>query len=283
MGNESIHRRRLACRGIAALIYDKRGSGASSGDWRTVGYDALADDAIAGMSLLSKRADIDSKQIGLWGHSQGGFIAPLIAERSGHVAFIVAADSNASTNREQDVLRVKNQIRDNGWTGNNGDDALKLYKRFLQVASAGGAGYDRLERDLQREKGRPWASWMGIPPRSSWLYKWYPLVAKYDSRTYWKTVHVPVLLVYGQHDELSDVNGSIASIRTLVRSAGGLPVKSIILPDAPHTLHIAPTRGQPFFWWHMASGYPASEVDWIYEVTHLDGNTGRPGHMPATP
>lgn len=261
---------RLARTGIAALAYDKRGSGESTGDWRTVGYDALADDAIAGMTLLSKRRDIDRKQIGLWGHGQGGFIAPLITRRSGHVAFIVAADSNASTNQEQDLLRATNGIRDNGWTGGNGADALALYKHFLRVASAGGEGYGGLEQALQSNKNRPWASWIGVPPRNSWIYKWYPLVANYDSRTYWKKVRIPVLLVYGQHDELSDVNGSIASIGGLVKGAGGPPVKAVVIPDAPHTLHIAPTKGHAFFWWHMASGYPAAEIDWVRRVTHLE-------------
>lgn len=261
---------RLARNGIASLIYDKRGSGASGGDWRTVGYDALADDAIAGMTLLSKRADVDRRKIGLWGHSQGGFIAPLIAARSRHVAFIIAADSNASTNQAQDVLRIKNEIRDKGWTGRNGADALALYMRFLRVASAGGKGYGSLDRALQRESGKPWTSWIGVPPRSSWVYRWYPLVANYDSRAYWKNVRVPVLLIYGERDELSDVKGSIASIRALVRKAGGPPVTSIVLPDAPHTLHIAPGHGRPFFWWHMASGYPSAEIDWIRHVTRLE-------------
>ncbi|PZR58906.1 MAG: hypothetical protein DLM50_02395 [Candidatus Meridianibacter frigidus] len=260
---------RLARRRITALIYDKRGSGASTGNWRTVGYEALADDAIAGMTVLAKRTGIDANEIGLWGHSQGGFIAPLIAKRSGHVAFIVAADSNASTNREQDLLRVTNEIRDNGWTVQEGTDALALYMHFLDVASAGGQGYDQLEQDLQRNKDKPWAAWIGVPPMNSWLYKWYPRVANYDSRVYWKAIRVPVLLVYGQHDELSDISGSIATIDALVRGGGGPAVRSIILPHAPHTLHIAPMSGHPFFWWHMASGYPAAEIDWIWKVTHL--------------
>lgn len=260
---------RLARAGIAALAYDKRGSGASTGDWRTVGYEALADDAIAGINLLAKRSDIDLKQIGLWGHSQGGFIAPLVAQRSGHVAFIVAADSNASTTREQDVLRVTNEIRDNGWTGRDAADARALHAHFLDVASAGGAGYDKLEAEVKQDKGRPYISWMAIPPRTSWIWKWYPLVANYDSRTYWKTVRVPVLLVYGQNDELSDVKGSIASIGALVAAAGGPAVKSIVIPGAPHVLHIAPASGKPFFWWYMAHGYPSAEIDWIRAVTHL--------------
>ncbi|HEX3465818.1 MAG TPA: alpha/beta fold hydrolase [Candidatus Elarobacter sp.] len=260
---------RLARAGIAALAYDKRGSGDSTGDWRTVGYDALADDAIAGMELLAKRHDIDRARIGIWGHSQGAFIAPLVAQRSRHVAFIVAADGNASTNQQQDLLRARNQIRDNGWTGADGAEALAVYKQFIAVASAGGAGYDALEQRLRRDKERPWVNWIGVPPRSSWLYRWYPLVVHYDSRVYWRKVRVPVLLVYGEHDELSDVPGSIATIRHVVSQAGGVPVRSIVIAGAPHNLHIGPAKGQPFFWQHIAVGYPSDEIRWIRRVTGL--------------
>src|SRR4029453_987559 len=68
--------------GIAALIYDKRGVGKSTGDWKHSNFNDLADDAIAGISFLRGRDDINSKEIGIYGHSQGGMIAPLIASNS---------------------------------------------------------------------------------------------------------------------------------------------------------------------------------------------------------
>jgi hypothetical protein len=37
--------------GIAALVYDKRGSGVSTGDWKASSYDDLANDVLAGIDL----------------------------------------------------------------------------------------------------------------------------------------------------------------------------------------------------------------------------------------
>src|SRR5262249_48103074 len=68
---------RFVRRGIAALIYDKRGVGESTGDWRTANLDDLADDALAGVRLLKTRKEINPRQIAVAGHSQGGTIAPL--------------------------------------------------------------------------------------------------------------------------------------------------------------------------------------------------------------
>ena len=65
--------------GIAALVYDKRGAGVSTGDWKTSSYEDLANDVQAGIDLLASRSDIDPGRIGLHGHSEGGIIAAIVA------------------------------------------------------------------------------------------------------------------------------------------------------------------------------------------------------------
>ena len=53
--------------GIAALIYDKRGVGKSTGDWRRSDFSDLAEDAIAAVCLLQQRKEINPQQIGIYG------------------------------------------------------------------------------------------------------------------------------------------------------------------------------------------------------------------------
>ena len=73
----------LARDGVAVLIYDKRGSGASvGGHYRFDGYEALASDGVAAFEFLQSRSDIDPNQIGLWGTSEGGWTAPMAASLS---------------------------------------------------------------------------------------------------------------------------------------------------------------------------------------------------------
>src|SRR6185369_2155617 len=68
-----------AARGFAVLSYDKRGVGKSTGNWGAASFEELADDAVAGARFLQARTDVAAKQIGFWGQSQGGWIAPLAA------------------------------------------------------------------------------------------------------------------------------------------------------------------------------------------------------------
>src|SRR6185295_4440861 len=82
---------RFAEAGIAALIFDKRGVGQSSGDWRSARFEDLASDGAGAVAMLRARRDIRSERVGLFGHSQGGTILPLVAEVSGGAAFLIAS------------------------------------------------------------------------------------------------------------------------------------------------------------------------------------------------
>ena len=82
--------------GFATLTYDKRGVGESSGSYKRVDaksgeavLEDLANDALAGVEFLKGHDQIDPNRIGLFGVSQGGWIAPLATSTSSDVAFIV--------------------------------------------------------------------------------------------------------------------------------------------------------------------------------------------------
>ncbi len=79
----------LTRQGIAVLRVDKRGVGASTGDYGAATSTDFASDVLAGVQYLKARQEIDSKRIGLIGHSEGGIIAPMVAAQSRDVAFIV--------------------------------------------------------------------------------------------------------------------------------------------------------------------------------------------------
>lgn len=79
----------LARRGIATLRVDDRGVGKSTGDLTNATSADFAEDTRAGVEFLKGRPEIDKKQIGLLGHSEGGLIAPIVAANNPDVAFVV--------------------------------------------------------------------------------------------------------------------------------------------------------------------------------------------------
>ncbi len=96
--------------GIAVLVYDRRGSGASSGNRNEASYEQLADDAIAGKREIAKNSRIDPRKIGFWGLSQGGWLAVLAANRSGNAAFAVSVSAPLVTPEVQMKYAVRNLL-----------------------------------------------------------------------------------------------------------------------------------------------------------------------------
>jgi hypothetical protein len=79
----------LTKRGIAVLRLDDRGVGGSTGKQADATSEDFATDVAAGVEWLAKCPDIARKRIGLIGHSEGGLIAPIVANQRSDVAFMV--------------------------------------------------------------------------------------------------------------------------------------------------------------------------------------------------
>jgi uncharacterized protein len=76
-------------RGIAVLRYDKRGVGASTGNYATATFTDFAADAESALGFLMSRPEIAADHVGLVGHSEGGIVAPMVAGRDPSVRFVV--------------------------------------------------------------------------------------------------------------------------------------------------------------------------------------------------
>lgn len=102
----------LTRRGIAVLRYDDRGTGQSTGDFSAATSEDFAGDALGAVAWLKARDDIDRRNIGLAGHSEGGLIAPLASVRSHDVAFLVLLAGPGVTGKEilatqsRDILKA---------------------------------------------------------------------------------------------------------------------------------------------------------------------------------
>ncbi|HEX3043766.1 MAG TPA: alpha/beta fold hydrolase [Bacillota bacterium] len=114
----------LTRRGIAVLRVDDRGVGGSGGNLIQSTSSDLAGDALAGVEYLKKRKDINPKQIGLIGHSEGGIITPLAATRSKDVAFIVMLAGPGL--KGSDILLKQNELIIKASGGSDQDVAKQL-------------------------------------------------------------------------------------------------------------------------------------------------------------
>src|SRR5262249_49857425 len=98
----------FAGQGVAALAYDKRGVGGSTGDFRTGPFMDLCDDGLAAVAYLKSRKEINVRQVGVWGLSQGGWLGSLAASRSPDIAFVIAVSGPGVSPGEQMLVYYKN-------------------------------------------------------------------------------------------------------------------------------------------------------------------------------
>jgi len=93
----------LAAEGLASFRYDKRGVGASDGDYRSTGFHDNVADATAAIAMLRARADVDPDGVFVIGHSEGALIATELAAADPRLAGVVLLAGTATLG--EDVLR----------------------------------------------------------------------------------------------------------------------------------------------------------------------------------
>ena len=229
-------------RGIAALIYDKRAgadlSGASRVDLRD-----LAADALAGVELLKKRDDIDVRQIGLWGHSEGGWVAPIAAAQSKDVAFVISFSGPGVTYAEVNKYADATRLRARGFSEADISEATAALARVDEYVRHGG-NQQALQSFLDEAWRKPWASQTTLPRRvpsadeiHSWL-RWRDL--DLDPIVYWQQIKVPVLVMFGELDDVVPAQTSAARIADTLKLAGNKDVTIKIFPKDNHTIEHAP-------------------------------------------
>jgi dipeptidyl aminopeptidase/acylaminoacyl peptidase len=254
----------FARRGIAALIYDKRGTGESTGDWRRSDFDALAGDALAAVRLLKTLARIDPKKIGIYGHSQGGTIAPLIASQSRDIAFLISAAGGAIPMWESEIHSLRTQVRARGVQG----ESLKRADAFIDqtVAVARSAkGWQQLEAEWRsaETRGEPWAALLRPAPEDSYFWAFFAAIAEYNAADYWRKVNVPALVVQAGEDIYTPRDQSIAAIHAALRETRHADVTLLVLPGAPHNFVLQPDANHSLKWPRLYPGYADLLVAWI--------------------
>lgn len=226
----------LARSGIATLLPDKRGTGASDGDWRRADFGDRAGDALAGLRWMQGRSDIRGGEIGLVGLSQGGWVAPVAASRSDDVDFVVDVSGAAVSFAEQSFHEMRNTARQAGLPDSLVSEVLRLNRLAGQYALHG--TWEPYERARTAALEGPWARIArGFPAdRNAPIWTFIRGVADFDPMPYWLSVDQPVLVLYGARDEADNVpvTESVRRLRFAFDLVGKENRRIRTIPDAGH-------------------------------------------------
>lgn len=229
--------------GFACLAYDKPGCGKSSGDFQGQTFRDRADEALAAIRFLRDRKDIVPDRIGLWGHSQGGMVAPLAASLSGDVAFVIEVSGWQGPVWKQDAIRVGEELREAGFAEPDVGQAVAFAEKRMELIRGTGP-YEVLGKEQDAVKDRPWFRSVHHCDRA--LFESARRNVGLDTTPWWPGVRCPVLVIYADRDASGGPpEPLIAIIRRGLEAAGNQDVTVRIFRDADHSICRVPGVGGP--------------------------------------
>lgn len=222
--------------GIAVLLFDRRGTGASTGK-ADVPYQTLCDDGVAGANVIRKLPQIDPAGVGYWGISQGGWLATLAASHDPHASFAVAVSAPLVSPEVQMEFAMSNRLHVLGY-GQRDIDAMLEARHKLDGYFMGRNSRDAAVTALGGIAGRPWFGQMYLPKPDS--------VSTDPSKSSWRgemdidafadvaQVKIPILYILGGEDPWVPVVQTLARLRELAPTRPRLAFA--VVPHADHLM-----------------------------------------------
>jgi pimeloyl-ACP methyl ester carboxylesterase len=208
-------REHLLASGFAVASFDKRGVGGSTGRWQEAAIVEQAHDALAAVSVLIATLDAP---VGLFGHSQGGWVVVEAAGRGAPVAFAIPSSGPGVSPAEQERYSALTYLVGKGVPAAKVDDAMSDFEALvamlrerapfeearLRIREAGlGTVYEELDLPFVPEDEAEWN--LGAA------------MIDYDPRPALERITVPVLALFGGDDTIVPVEESVAVYREAVR------------------------------------------------------------------
>jgi alpha-beta hydrolase superfamily lysophospholipase len=257
--------------GMAVLTFDQRGTGLSSGNWRFIGPAAKASDVIAALRSLAGDRAVDFNRVGVWGPSNGGWVAPIIAQRY-PLAFMILKSADSESIADNVLYEVRQDLEHGRRFSPQQVDAALAFERRMIRRLATNSGWQHAGEDLRRAEAEPWFTLTRVPadfplPPPPPVLAAYRATLIYDPTPVLRRTTVPTLALFGGSDRNVDVAAAERGFREDFVRSGMKDATFRVFPGADHLLeqssdgYEADATGAARF----ASGYPEIMIRWLRE------------------
>ena len=242
----------LTRQGIAVLRIDDRDKGKTTGNFITSTSADFALDVEAGINYLKSRKDVDTFNIGLIGHSEGGIIAPIVASRRKDIGFIIllagpginvldmmeqqSADVMASTGilkTDIDFYRplyrnLVTAIINAKDTATASKKAIAVFKKWQKDKSAATV---KNTTGVEAEKDISVFINAFVKQLSN---PWFSNFIKMNPQNYLTKTNCPVLALNGEKDIQVAAKPNLAGIKTILQKNNNTHVTTMEMPGLNH-------------------------------------------------
>ena len=234
---------RLSEAGFVTLVYHKRATGNSTGDWGQATFDDFVDDAVEAMGTLSSRDDVDGR-VGIMGFSQGGRLAPVVAARVGAAAVVSISGTQLPVD-EVRLYSTEGSLRRAGLDEATIRECLELWREHLRRLRAG-ESLEPLDDRIRDAASRFPAG--AVPPPSS-AFRPTPLFNSLDfsGERAIRDLEAPFLAVFGERDVVVPTAPSVRWLHGVFAETGYADFSLLVIPDAGHALNDATGERHPLY------------------------------------
>lgn len=249
----------LANKGIAVLRYDDRGVGGSTMGGADDTSETFAGDVSAAFEYLKTRKEIDPKQIGLLGHSEGGVIAPMVAVEETDVAFVVLLAGTGVPGKDVLIEQAEAVLRASGADEGTVEHKMELQRRVIDAVVTG-QGLDSLRADFVQEfksaaEQMPEDQRKQLGDIDEWAEKnvtaqiaamqgaWMQFFLTHDPAPVLEKVDAPVLALFGGKDVQVVAATNEPAMKAALVKGGNKDATTKVFPDANHLFQAAQTGG----------------------------------------
>jgi len=256
--------------GLNVVTYDQRGTGISAGNWRFTGPDSKADDVIAVLKKVESDPVVDPQRIGVWGFSNGGWVAPIVATRF-PLAFMILKSAPSETVAENVLYEIGMALREHDRFTAKQISAALAFERVMFLALETNSNWSGAGRALAAARNQPWFTYMRIPPGmtappSPPMLSALQTALIYDPAVTLVHVSTPTLALFGGLDKNVDSADSAAQLRKAFHRSGLKDFTIITFSGTGHTLERSTTgyEDEPLMPEQMVKGYPDVMIRWLH-------------------
>lgn len=247
----------LTRRGIAVLRVDDRGIGGSDLGLLNVTTENYVGDVLTGVEYLKSRKEINAREIGLIGHSEGGIIAPMVAVASKDVAFIVMLAGSGQSGTEVILTQIDLLNKASGEKPETIAKAVDFQKSLFAVIKS--EPDNKLAEQKINEVIATRKSKMNEQELSAFtsteanlkaqlpllLSPWYRYFLAYNPRPTLERVKIPVLALNGENDVQVSSKENLTAIEDALKTGGNKDYTIKSFPKLNHLFQTSQT-GSPF-------------------------------------
>ncbi|MDP9203111.1 MAG: alpha/beta fold hydrolase [Gemmatimonadota bacterium] len=239
--------------GFGVLVYDRRPGSAQ--------FTTYAADAVATVEYLRRRADVDARNIGLWGHSQGGWVSLVAASQSRAISFVIDHSGMLLPAWQQELYRLAAEARADDVAREDVVRALAFEERLMKVA-AKGEGWLEVAETMRADEKASWMELVYKPGSLDELQRVWRNDFSFDPQPFAGRVHQPVLALFGGLDKSTPIE-SAANLANAMPDREKLTIE--FFPTANHAFLEAKTGGNAEIptLSHFAPGMFASMHRWL--------------------